>query len=400
MEYVSSTDSDESTRAELSRIQNRGGTSRRKAKREPAKDSKGKPRRRYDKDDEPERTNHIKFRPVSDSDPEADIKYPDEAKIRRHQSAQKDVIKNAPSIHDKRAQQNRRNANFERVDLPLQGEPGHLPGFTRGTRRKKNLKWIEKDRPNDGATLKNFKKGQLLKVKKNMERANASRAIRHYFRAPFLQPRIAVSDKYMQQVALPQLKETKRIRANKDKNREAYTRVDPRRREAYKFIRKLAKILNAMDEYIYPNMGPFPKKPLCEIEYINLMEDDETENIQRNKEQLGEERAWMGSNLPQPDYQPEWDVVSHLHFILNPSSYADRAGDVENFDHTGNFIVVKEEEMTESDNEVKTEKKNTSRPRKKKTKSSAAPSASTVNDTHGTDNDVPGTANDIPAVPK
>ena len=335
LEHNSSTDSDETVNRPTGR----------KTKRTSAKnDLKGKAKKRYDKDDKSDRH---RIRPVLDNDPEADSKYPDEIDIRRHQTKQKNLIKSGSGVHDRRAQQNHRNANFERVDLPKEGEPGHLPGFTRGTRRKKNIKWIEKDRPGNGATLKNFKLGQLLKIKKSMERANASRNLRHYFRAPFLQPKLASADKAMQQVTLDgkgnPLKERKRIRANKDKGREAYTRVDSRRRDSYKFIRKLTKLMNAMDEYIYPDMGPKPKKKLRDIEYISLTDDDETENVQKNREKYGPNCGWIGKHREQPEEDPKWKLAaSHLHFLLNPSTWGDRAGDEENHDRTGNFIIVKE----------------------------------------------------------
>ncbi|MCP3892989.1 MAG: hypothetical protein GY702_29560, partial [Desulfobulbaceae bacterium] len=214
---------------------------------------KVKPKRRYNSEDESDRQ---KQRPLSDDDPEADKNHPDESEQRQHRTTQKNLIKDKNHTHDRRAQQNRFNNNYSTVDLPKEGEPGHLPGCKRGTRRK-DIGWIEKDRPGDGETLVNFKRGQLLKIKKNMERANPSRYLRPYFRAPFLQPRLAASDKAMQQATLDgtgnTLKETKLIKANIKEKKKAYVRTDRARMFSFKFIRQLTKILNAMDESIYPH---------------------------------------------------------------------------------------------------------------------------------------------------
>ena len=162
-----------------------------------------------------------------------------------------------------------------------------------------------------------------MKIRKCQERANASRTLRHYFRAPFLQPRLASADRAMQQVALDgqcnPLKETKRIRASGD--REAFTRVDPMRRKSYKLIRDIAKLCNAMDEYIHPEMGAKRKKKLKDIEFISLTDEDETGNKQKNKEKgkCGLEDGFIGKNIKQPEVDPQWKrATSHLHFLLNP----------------------------------------------------------------------------------
>ena len=88
-----------------------------------------------------------------------------------------------------------------------------------------------------------------------------------------------------------------------------------------------------------PNLGPNPVKPLKNIPYVHIASSDEELNVRENPE------GWIGRNLVQPKFDKSINLVHPINFLKPASGF----GDEEKFDHEGNFIITKDEPVSDID---------------------------------------------------
>jgi hypothetical protein len=94
-------------------------------------------------------------------------------------------------------------------------------------------------------------------------------------------------------------------------------------------MRKLYRAMRALDRYLNPTMGPFPKKDKSSITYIDLGENsDEGRSIDHTDSETS------------PD---EFKEVSHMSFLTLPQLFGAQSGDEEWHDNKGRFKIPKVE---------------------------------------------------------
>jgi hypothetical protein len=87
------------------------------------------------------------------------------------------------------------------------------------------------------------------------------------------------------------------------------------------------RAMRAMDIYLNPNMGPYPKKDKTEIIYVDLVEDsDEARSI---------EHTDSGTS------PGEFNEVSHMSFMTKPELFGIQSGDEQWHDKKGRFKIIK-----------------------------------------------------------
>jgi hypothetical protein len=102
----------------------------------------------------------------------------------------------------------------------------------------------------------------------------------------------------------------------------------------------LYRAMRAMDIYLNPNMGPYPKKDKSEIIYVDLVEDsDEARSIDHTD---------SGTS------PGEFNEVSHMTFMTKPELFGIQSGDEQWHDEKGRFKIIKiePESNQESDEEA------------------------------------------------
>ena len=82
-----------------------------------------------------------------------------------------------------------------------------------------------------------------------------------------------------------------------------------------------------------PILGPFPIKPLNEIDYVDLVVTDEEENM--NDDGL------VGRLIPHPEEDEAHKEVSHFLFLMNANNFGDLSGDKNRHNETRNFVIPK-----------------------------------------------------------
>ena len=192
----------------------------------------------------------------------------------------------------------------------------------------------------------------MLRVIRIMDRLEIGNMIRPIFNSPFYQPRLRETDRLLQELTLPDLKPTRRIKKNRRMGAPSYTYVDPRRMDSFKNLRRLHNALGEIDRFLNRDLGPHPVKPLNDVPYVHIASADEEANKNAHPE------GWLGRELVQPEVDESIKLVNHLNFLKPSSSFGNQPGDRERFDSEDNFIIVKEEPASASDDySVRTLKK-------------------------------------------
>ena len=75
------------------------------------------------------------------------------------------------------------------------------------------------------------------------------------------------------------------------------------------------------------------------------MASDEEANIAAHP------RGWMGQEIPNPPEDSAKKLVCLLNFLMPPFQLGNLPGDAERFDHKGNLLIVKEEPVSDSNEE-------------------------------------------------
>ena len=256
--------------------------------------------------------------------------------MRAHQRRQREILASSTASKERKAKvRNRLNDNFERASLP---------DGSRGTRRKKRLRWKPKDaKPHTGKKTIHHELGKMLRVIRSMDRQFAGKLLRPFFNSPFYQVCLAEADRLMQEITLPELKPTRRIKANRRTGASVYTRVDPRRQLSFKTMRRVQKVLTALDRFLNPDLGPRPVQPLSEIDLIDIGDSNEEANTNADP------NGWIGRKVDQPEVDESTNLVLHMSFLMAANNFGNLPGDKEKFDDTGNFIIVKNEPVSASE---------------------------------------------------
>jgi hypothetical protein len=165
---------------------------------------------------------------------------------------------------------------------------------------REDLPFKAKDKPAKGKNKKR-RKSDMLKVIRAQDREYAGKHMRPYFNGWFYQPRLAAANRRLTETTLPELKPTKWVPLNKRTGKGGFHRVDPRRKKSLMTMRKLYRAMRALDRYLNPTMGPFPRKDKSSIAYIDLGENsDEGRSINHTDSETS------------PD---EFNEVSHMSFF-------------------------------------------------------------------------------------
>ena len=145
-------------------------------------------------------------------------------------------------------------------------------------------------KPSDGAKLKNFPEGKMLKAAKITERQTAGKGLRPYLNGAGFQLRLAEAIRNLVALSLPEVKKTIRYKGKNGKPSRPV--VDPRLMFALITMRREKRALDAFDQWNNRYLGPFPVyEDQSKIPYICLCAEDETEN--RKQHPL----CWMGKEL-------------------------------------------------------------------------------------------------------
>ena len=155
---------------------------------------------------------------------------------------------------------------------------------------------------------------------------------------------MAEAEKKMQELTLPELKPTKRIKANPEKGLPARLRIDPRRRDTHKANRRLKRGFDALDQNLLPLLGPFPVTPQQDITHVDLTgtTSDEERNIAAHPQN------WRGREIPNPPEDTAKGMVNIANFLMPSFNLGDMPGDANRYDKKGNLLIIKEEPKTSS----------------------------------------------------
>ena len=194
-------------------------------------------------------------------------------------------------------------------------------------------------KPGNGAKLKKFPKGKMLKAAKITERQTAGKSLRPYFNGAGYQLRLAEALRNLTSLSLPEVKKTVRYRSKNGRTRPA---VDPRVMYALITQRREKRSLDAFDQWNNRHLGPFPVyEDQSKIPYVCLCTEDETENRKRHP------LCWMGKELKNNKEDSAKTLVNVLNFLDPAFKLGDRPGDETLFDEEGNYKMIKEEVVSE-----------------------------------------------------
>ena len=196
----------------------------------------------------------------------------------------------------------------------------------------------------NGASIKVHEPGKMLKAIRIMDRQYAGKLLRFFFNGFGYQLRLAEAERKMLELTLPELKPTKRIKANPEKGLPARLRIDPRRRDAHKANRRLKRGFDALDQNLLPQLGPFPVTPQQDITHVDLTgtTSDEERNIAAHPQN------WRRREIPNPPEDTAKDLVNIANFLMPPFNLGNQPGDANRFDKKGNLLIIKEEPKTSS----------------------------------------------------
>ena len=221
-------------------------------------------------------------------------------------------------------------------------EPVTLKSGRKVTRRTKKGFKPKPKKPENGASITNHAPGKMLKAIRIMDRQYAGKLLRFFFNSFGYQLRLAEAERKMQELTLPELEPNKRIKANPKKGKPARLSVEPRKRKTHLDIRRLKRGLDALDQHLLLQLGPFPVTDQSHITQVDLTASDEDANIAAHP------RNWIGQEIPNPPDDSAKKQVCLLNFLMPPFQLGNQPGDAERFDHKGNLIIVKEELVSDS----------------------------------------------------
>ena len=199
-------------------------------------------------------------------------------------------------------------------------------------------------KPENGASIKEHEPGKMLKAVRIMDREYGGKLLRKFYNGFGYQLRLAEANRKMLELTLPELRPTKRIKANSKKGLPERVSIDPRTRDTHSSNRRFQRGFNAIDQNLLPLLGPFPVIPQQDIIQVDISgtTSDEERNIAAHPQN------WMGREIPNPPEDTAKLLVNILNFLMPPPNLGDMPRDATRFDKKGNLIIVKEELKTSS----------------------------------------------------
>ena len=114
--------------------------------------------------------------------------------------------------------------------------------------------------------------GKMLKAIRIMDRQYGGKLLRYFFNGFGYQLRLAEANRKMMELTLPELRPTKRIKANPKKGLPARLSIDPRTRDAHSSNRRLKRASDALDQNLLPLLLSHNKKlPMSTYQAPHLM---------------------------------------------------------------------------------------------------------------------------------
>ena len=167
------------------------------------------------------RSKRSRISETSSSEDEVVVTLPpvNESPRSRHRRMQLDIrAQNTGSKETRQRLTNRTNTKYETVTL------------TNGrklTRRNPKIPFKPpRKKPENGASIKEHEPGKMLKAIRIMDRQYAGKLLRFFFNGFGYQLRLAEANRKMQELTLPELRPTKRIKANPEKGLPARLSID------------------------------------------------------------------------------------------------------------------------------------------------------------------------------
>ena len=266
---------------------------------------------------------------------------PNETKQEKHRRIQRNIRsgKTAASRDTRTRLKVRSNKFFDQGGVTEEGR-----NFTR---RNPKLPFRPPSRkPATGAKITHRGKGRMLKAIKIAEQKYAGKSLRTYFSGFGYQLRVAEAQRKMQELTLPEIQKNRRI---KNKDGSITLVVDPRRRQAELTLRRLKKVLDAIDQWIYPLLGAHPvEKDHSKIPFICLGDSDEEANKRAHPE------GWMGKMIRNSPIDSAKSLACLLNFLMPADRLGNMPGDAVRYDEVGIMKIIKEE--PESEPELSTDK--------------------------------------------
>ena len=199
-------------------------------------------------------------------------------------------------------------------------------------------------KPENGASIKEHEPGKMLKAVRIMDREYGGKLLRKFYNGFGYQLRLAEANRKMLELTLPELRPTKRVKANPKKGLPEGISIDPRTRDAHRTNRRFQRGFNAIDQNLLPLLGPFPVIPQQDIVQVDI--SGTTSDEERNM--AAHPQNWMGREIPNPPEDPAKHLVNLVNFLMPPFQLGNQLGDAERYDHKGNLFIIKEEPQTSS----------------------------------------------------
>ena len=210
---------------------------------------------------------------------------------------------------------NRTNTKYETVTLR---------NGRKLTRRNPNIPFKPpRKKTENGASIKEHEPGKMLKAIKIMDRQYGGKLLRYFFNGFGYQLRLAEANRKMLELTLPELRPTKRIKANPKKGLPARLSIDPRTRDAHSSNRRLKSGFDSLDQNLLPLLGPFPVTPQQDITHVDL--SGTTSDEERNM--AAHPQNWRGREIPNPPEDTAKKLVNILNFLMPPPNLGDMPGD-------------------------------------------------------------------------
>jgi hypothetical protein len=132
---------------------------------------------------------------------------------------------------------------------------------------RKQIPFKKKNKPGLGER-KEYKRGDMMVITRSQDRKYLGKLIRPVVSGEYLQPRLGFADRHLQPITHPPLKESRWIPRDDATGTPGYMEIDPRRRESFRWLRKLIKVLRQQDHYLNPDMRAHVKKKKKEIHML------------------------------------------------------------------------------------------------------------------------------------
>ena len=159
-----------------------------------------------------------------------------------------------------------------------------------------------------------------MTVTRNQDRKYIGKLIRPVASGEYLQPRLGFADRHLQRITHPPLKESRWIPRDNATGTPGYMEIDPRRRESFRWLRKLIKVLRQQDNHLNPDMRAYAKKRKKDIPYVDLTDENY--------------RDCKGKDIPHSDSDTSVDEnypCTHLAFLSPAPKFGDETGDEDFF---------------------------------------------------------------------